>query len=79
MSDDDRHKTISGGSGNAGSRTYSKSLGETWLLKTNGSPNDNYEAFMKEHIGWIFRNASFVQSISDPVKARAYVDEHIND
>jgi hypothetical protein len=79
MTEDDRHKLFQAAAATQDHALTRRVWEKLGLLKTNGSPNDNYEAFMKEHIGWIFRNASFVQSISDPVKARAYVDEHIND
>lgn len=30
--------------------------------------NDEYGAFVKEHIGWIFKNTSYIQSINTPEK-----------
>lgn len=79
MSDDDRHKLFQAAAATQDHALTRRVWEKLGLLKANGSPNDNYEVFVKEHIGWIFRNASFVQSISDPEKARAYVEAHIED
>jgi hypothetical protein len=79
MADDDKHKLFQAAAATQDHALTRRVWEKLGLLKTNGSPNENYQEFMKEHIGWIFRNASFVQSISDPVTARAYVDEHIDD
>jgi hypothetical protein len=79
MSDDDKHKLFQAAAATQDHALTRRVWEKLGLLKTDGSPNDDYEGFVKEHIGWIFRNASFVQSISDPVKARAYVDEHFDD
>jgi Tfp pilus assembly protein FimT len=79
MSEDDKHKLFQAAAATQDHALTRRVWEKLGLLKTDGSPNDNYQVFMKDHIGWIFRNASFVQSISDPVKARAYVDEHIDE
>ncbi len=79
MTDDDKHKLFQAAAATQDHALTRRVWEKLGLLKANGSPNDEYEVFVKDHIGWIFRNASFVQTISDPVKARAYVDEHIND
>jgi hypothetical protein len=79
MTDDGRHKLFQAAAATQDHALTRRVWEKLGLLKADGSPNDDYEVFMKEHIGWIFRNASFVQSISNPEKARAYVDEHIDD
>ena len=79
MSDDDRHKLFQAAAATQDHALTRRVWEKLGLLDSSGSPNDEYAPFMKEHIGWIFRNASFVQSINTPEKARAYVDEHIND
>jgi predicted metalloprotease len=52
------------------------------VLSKIGFPNgtgDNYGQFMKDHFSWAMKNLEFIQSVNTPEKARAYVDEHIND
>ncbi|HLE61914.1 MAG TPA: hypothetical protein VI750_02180, partial [Pyrinomonadaceae bacterium] len=49
------------------------------LTRSDGTPNDDYTQFMKDHVTWLFSNTGFVQSVNTPVKARAYVEAHIND
>jgi hypothetical protein len=52
------------------------------VLRKIGFPNgtgDGYADFMKGHLPWAMKNLEFIQSVNTPVKARAYVDEHIDD
>lgn len=79
MSDDDRHRLFQAAAATQDHELTRRVWRRLGLLEANGSPSDEYQAFMKEHIGWVFRNASWVQTISDPEKARAYVDEHMPD
>ena len=37
------------------------------------------QQFMKDHLIWIFKNGSFIKEINTQEKARAYVEEHVND
>lgn len=79
MSEDDRHKLYQAAASTQDQdliRQVSEKLG---LLDANGSANDEYGPFIRAHISWLFKNTDFVQSINTPEKARAYVDEHIND
>jgi len=79
MSDDDKHKlfqAVATAQDQALMRRVWVKLG---LVNANGSPTDEYQAFVKEHIGWIFKNTGFIQTINTPEKARAYVDAHIDD
>lgn len=39
----------------------------------------DHQQFIKEHFAWAMKNLEFVQSINTPEKARAYVEEHIDD
>ena len=79
MSDDDRHRLFQAAAATQDHELTRRVWRRLGLLDANGSPSDDYQTFMKEHIGWVFRNASWVQTISDPEKARAYVDEHMPD
>jgi cytoskeletal protein RodZ len=38
-----------------------------------------YQEFVKAHVIWAFKNADFIREINTPEKARAYVNEHIED
>jgi hypothetical protein len=79
MSEDDKHKLFQAAAATQDHALTRRVWEKLGLLKADGSPNDDYGSFMKDHIGWVFRNTDFVQSISTPEKARAYVDEHIDD
>jgi hypothetical protein len=35
--------------------------------------------FIKEHFAWALNNTAFIESVNTPEKARAYVEEHIDD
>ncbi len=39
----------------------------------------DHQAFIKDHFAWAMKNLEFIQSINTPEKARAYVEEHIDD
>lgn len=79
LSNDDRHKLFQAAAGTSDQDLMRRVWEKLGLTKANGSPNDEYGPFVREHIGWMFKNADFLQSINSPEKARAYVDEHIND
>ena len=78
MTDDDKHKLFQAAAiaqdGELNGRVWTK-LG----LMRNYKPTEAYQPFVKEHIGWLFSNTAFLQSINTPEKGRAYVDEHIDD
>lgn len=79
MSEDDQHRLFQAAQASrdaALSRRVSEKLG---LLKADGSPGDTYAEFFKDHIAWIFKNTDFIKTINTPEKARAYVNEHIDD
>ena len=77
LSEDDRHRLFQAAAATQDQALIRRVWERLGLLDSNGSPNEEYQSFMKAHIGWIFRNASWVQTVSDPEKARAYVDEHM--
>jgi len=79
LSEDNRHKLFQ-----AASTTHDKDLikqvnRKLGLLDADDVPNRQYAEFLKEHLKWIFSNSEWLGSINTPAKARAYVDEHIND
>jgi hypothetical protein len=76
MSEDDKHKLFQA----AGITQDSVLI--LRVLRKIGYPNGTgagYDTFVKEHINWAVRNADWVRSVLDKDKARAYVEEHIDD
>ena len=39
----------------------------------------DHQDFVKAHFAWAMNNLQFIQSVNTPEKARAYVEEHIDD
>ena len=79
MSDDDKHKLFQAGAATQDSELVQRVWKKLGLLKSDGSPNDEYVQFVKDHVVWLFSNSEFVKSINTPEKARAYVEAHLND
>ncbi|HZE72993.1 MAG TPA: hypothetical protein VE135_26070 [Pyrinomonadaceae bacterium] len=79
MSDDDKHKLFQAGAATQDSEIVQRVWKKLGLLKSDGSPNDEYVQFVKDHVVWLFSNAEFVKSLNTPEKARAYVEAHLND
>lgn len=79
MTDDDKHKLFQAAAASQDSLLTRRVWTKLGVLSANGSPNDEYAEFVKDHIGWVFKNASFIRSINTPAKARAYVEAHIDD
>ena len=76
MSEDDKHKLFQ-----AAGLTKDNPL-ILRVLKKIGFPNETgegYPEFIKDHLRWAMKNLEFIQSVNTPEKARAYVDEHIDD
>ena len=76
MSEDDKHKLFQ-----AAGLTKDNPL-ILRVLKKIGFPNgtgEGYSEFIKDHFSWAMKNLEFIQSVNTPEKARAYVDEHIDD
>ena len=52
------------------------------MLTKIGFPNGQgagYTDFVKEHFAWAMKNMEFMESVNTAEKARAYVEEHIDD
>jgi len=79
MSEDDRHKLFQAGAATRDAALNRRVWDKLGFLNANGSPNDEYGTFVRDHIAWLFKNTDFVQTINTPEKARAYVNEHIDD
>lgn len=79
MTDDEQHKLFHAASATRDTATMNRVWRKLGLTDADGSPNDKYAEFTKDHIAWLFRNADFLQEINTEQKARAYVDAHIDD
>lgn len=76
MSEDDKHRLYQ-----AVGMTRDTALTMRVIRKIglgNGSGADHQE-FVKAHFPWAMKNLEFIQSVNTPEKARAYVEEHIDD
>ena len=76
MSEDDKHKLYQ-----AVGMTRDTALTMRVIRKIglgDGSGADHQE-FVKAHFPWAMKNLEFIQSVNTPEKARAYVEEHIDD
>ena len=79
MSDDDKHKLYHAATVTKDTDTMVRVWKRLGLTGADGTPNEAYREFAKDHIGWLFRNTDFMQEMNSEEKARAYVDAHIND
>ena len=79
MSDDDKHKLFQAAGAANDFALMQKVLTRIGLLKSDGSPSDDYAGFVRDHISWMLQNSDFSRTIDTPEKARAYVEEHIDD
>jgi len=76
MSEDDKHRLYQ-----AVGMTRDTELTMRVIRKIglgDGSGADHQE-FVKAHFPWAMKNLEFIQSVNTPEKARAYVEEHIDD
>ncbi|HEY0077033.1 MAG TPA: hypothetical protein VGB73_00185 [Pyrinomonadaceae bacterium] len=76
MSEDDKHKLFQAAGmtkDNALILEVSRKIG---LLNSDNTPNDNFQPFIKSHMDWAMKNASFVRDMNDPQKARDYAEKH---
>lgn len=76
MSSDDKHKLYQAAGMTKDSATMLRVLRKIGLGDGSGS---DHQQFIKEHFSWAMKNLEFIQSVNTPEKARAYVDEHIDD
>jgi hypothetical protein len=80
MTDDDKHRLFQAAAASQDADLTRRVSDKLDLLKPDGTPNDNYVPFFKDHLRWIFKNTAFIQNtINTPEKARDYVNQHIDD
>ena len=79
MSDDDKHKLFQAGAATQDTDIVHRVWRKLGLMDADGTPNDKYAEFVKDHVSWLLQNHEFATSLNTPEKARAYVEAHIND
>jgi hypothetical protein len=76
LSDDDKHKLYYAAGMTGDGEVVRRVSVKLGLMDEDFTPGEDYEKFVREHIGWVMRNTDFVQTVNTPEKARAYVNEH---
>jgi hypothetical protein len=76
MSDSDKHKLFQAAGITKDNELILRVIRKLGFGSGTGT---DYQDFMKGHFTWAMKNLEFIQSVNTPEKARAYVDEHIND
>lgn len=79
LSDDDKHKLFQAAGMTRDNDLIQKVLRKLGFLTATNTVSDDYAPFVKNHMEWAKQNYRFIQSVMTVEKARAYVDEHIND
>ena len=76
MSDDDKHKLFQAAGITKDNDLILKVIKKLGFGLGTGT---DYQDFIKAHFPWAMKNLEFIRSVNTPEKARAYVDEHMND
>ena len=77
MSDDDKHKLYHAALMTTDGQLVRRVGVKLGLMEDDFTPGPAYEEFVSDHVGWVLRNTSFIQSISTPEKAREYVNNNL--
>lgn len=78
MSDDDKHRLLLAASLANDPEMMQRVMRKLGFL-TNSGVSEDYAQFVRDHAGWAMRNREFINSVNTPAKARAYLEEHIDD
>jgi hypothetical protein len=78
ISDDDKHKLYQAAGTTGDAELIRRVSIKIGLMGEDYTPGDNYQSFVSEHFEWATRNTAFIQSISTPEKARAYINAHMD-
>jgi hypothetical protein len=76
MSESDKHKLYQAAGITKDSALIIQVMRKVGLGDGTGA---DHQQFIKDHMAWAMKNTEFIRSINSPEKARAYVNEHIND
>jgi len=78
MTDDDKHRLLLAASLANDSDLFQKVLRKLGFVTSTGV-SDDYAEFIKDHAVWAMRNQEFIRSLNTQEKARAYINEHLDD
>lgn len=78
MSEDDKHRLLLAASLANDPEMMQRVMRKLGFFTASGVSSD-YAQFVKEHAEWAMRNREFINSVNTPEKARAYLEEHIDD
>ncbi len=76
LSNDDKHKLFQAAGATKDNLLILRVLDKIGFPNGQGA---GYTDFVKEHFGWAMKNLEFMETVNTAEKARAYVEEHIDD
>jgi hypothetical protein len=76
MSEDAKHRLYQAAGSTKDSALIMRVIRKIGLGDGSGT---DHQDFVKAHFPWAMNNIAFIQSVNTPEKARAYVEEHIDD
>jgi hypothetical protein len=79
LDDDAKHKLFQAASFTQDTALINRVLKKIGFMNDSGTLNPGYETFARDHFAWALKNTDFIQSVSTPDAARAYVNEHLDD
>jgi len=79
LSDDEKHKLFQAAGMTRDNELIQKVLRKLEFLTADNNVSDDYAPFVKSHMEWATKNYRFIQSVNTVEKARAYVDDHMDD
>ena len=76
LSDDDKHKLYHAALMTGDQQLIQRVSVKMGLLNEDFTPGAKWEEFVTDHVGWVLRNSSFIQSINTEEKAREYINNN---
>ena len=79
MSDDEKHRLFQAAGMTQDNELIQRVLRKLGLLTETNDISEEYQAFLRDHTEWARTNYPFIRTVMTAEKARAYVEEHIDD
>lgn len=79
LSKDDKHRLYQAALMTADQEVVRRVSVKLGLMNEDYTPGDEWEQFVTDHVTWVIRNGSFIQSISTEEKAREYITNNLPD
>lgn len=79
LSDDEKHRLYHAALMTSDQELIRRVSVRMGLMNEDFTPGAEWEQFITNHVGWVLRNASFIQSINTEEKAREYVNDNLPD